>query len=378
MEQVVNNYRKSGMRVVLAFMVGVGMLEILSCKGLDESETPKVVEHQYANDSTLSIQIDNIFYMLSFFENVERQTDALDNCKMIGYYSGTDSLRNYHQFEDGKLVQIYNYGEHLICDYIINGKGHLSDFHAYGRFLGLETDTCLLSFKGETYLKEDDYGMSQAVLAGEIQHFAFQGDSLFLMSKCISADSAIFEYTQFYPNGNPKRVKTTNLSKGETIKETYYKENGKQLSQIEQKLMESNYRTCVFRTGLVVNDNDLFMGLFADDDVSNGMAVYFYTNDKYLRYAVPKHVYKYKISDSTIHLTNGGKIRSFDIVTDKVEESSRNLEITIDENGLDIHGDAPEYVGSTNYKYVVNDYYNSSYKNYKQYLDGGVKYIRFR
>lgn len=142
--------------------------------------------------------------------------------------------------------------------------------------------------------------------------------------------------------------------------------------------MESNYRTCVFRTGLVVNDNDLFMGLFADDDVSNGMAVYFYTNDKYLRYAVPKHVYKYKISDSTIHLTNGGKIRSFDIVTDKVEESSRNLEITIDENGLDIHGDAPEYVGSTNYKYVVNDYYNSSYKNYKQYLDGGVKYIRFR
>lgn len=310
-----------------------------------------VLEHQKINGTVLK-NINGLLYTVANCENENTHIadEVLSDCKAVGYYKGKDSLKHISQFMRGEVVSLYNNENRLLCEYVLNDDDELTDFKAYGSFFEMETDKCLLTFKGKEAVY-DDVGLQ---FEGSLKKYVVNGESHFTELD-YSKSGSIEEYALYYPNRNVKKHKVTD-GKNVLIDE-YFKKDGTEYTLLEQILSDSKTKSCVFKTDLhrEGNPNDkLYMLMYANaDDVSKGFVVYVHSDDD-MRSCVFDYFYQYEIMSSQLILSQGGRIKNWVAFFRqyKLKTDSRKLVILID--GETLNGDAPQFNGSTTYEYVKN------------------------
>jgi ribosomal protein L37E len=351
---------KSFKRGLIAFF----LLIILSA-GLYWFLSPKkcTLEHQNITGETLK-NINGLFYTLWNYDNNNEWltlTNSLSDCTAIGYYSGKDSLVHYSQFNKGKKILLLNNQGHPLCDYVMNKENRLTEFNAYGRFFHLETDTCLMTFNGEVYYApggQDDY----LSFKGNLKVYSITRDSLYL-SINYSKKNETEDITSYYPNGNVQKHKK--IDNNNVVSDDYYKEDGTNYTELEQTLMKSKSRSCVFDTGLTLNGDNFYLFMYANkDDVSKGCVVFVSSDDK-LRSCVMRYYYQYEIQSTQLTLSRGGQIRSYSAFSEyTIRHDQKKIAVTI--NGKDMNGYAPNYNGTTIYRYMDGEEAYPSFREYEK------------
>lgn len=351
-----NSFKRGLIAFSLLFILSAGLYWLFSPKRC-------TLEHQNITGETLK-NINGLFYKLWDYDRNDEWlnlANSLSDCTAIGYYSGKDSLIHYSQFNKGRKILLLNNQGHPLCDYVMNKENRLTEFNAYGRFFHLGTDTCLMSFKGEVYYApggQDDY----LSFKGNLKVYSFKGDSLYLSMEYDKMDNTE-DITKFYPNGIVENHKK--LEKDNVVANEYYKEDGTNYTGLEQMLLESKSRSCVFDTGLVLNGDNLYLFMYANkDDVSKGCVVYV-SSDNQLRSCVMRYYYQYEIQSSQLTLSRGGKIRSYSAFSEyTIRHDQKKIMITI--NGKDMNGYAPNYNGTTIYRYMDGEEAYPSFREYEK------------
>lgn len=326
------------------------------------------LEHQEVGGSTLG-NITSLMYVVADCEGTDdRDFDVskiLSDCKAVGYYCGKDSLIHVSQFNRDRIVSLYNNDNRPLCDYVRNNEDEIISFNAYGSFFGLNTDECLLSFRGTVGGEySEDSGIA---LKGELKKYGFKDKELYTSLEYVKLDKTT-EYTVYYPNGN---VKIHKLSDNDSIfVDEYFKVDGSEYTALERMLMSSDTHSCVFKTNLHnmgYKEETVYMFMYADaEDVSKGIVVFVHSKDN-LHSIVFDYYYQYEITSTKLTLSHGGYIDIWAAFFHEYKLKPDSRVLSLDINGTSLKGDAPQYNGVANYEYLKDKQPYPSLKQFEQF-----------